>query len=91
MLENTEQDIQQDIKEISLDPENPEIKVLIGANMPQDAEQDMISFLKKRQVFLRISLLINLVWTKIAGQFIIKEENSHLKEIKSSKKKWKDL
>lgn len=53
MLKNTDQDIQQDneqnIKEVFLDHEDPQNKLLIGVNMPQVIEQGIITFLKNRR------------------------------------------
>ena len=40
---------EQDIKEVSLDPEDPEVKVFIGSGILSDIEQDLISFLKRRK------------------------------------------
>ena len=37
---------EQDIKEVSLDPEDPEVKVFIGSGILSDIEQDLVSFLK---------------------------------------------
>jgi ribonuclease HI len=39
---------EKEIKEVLLNPENPEIKVLIGTNIPQDIEQQLTAFLKSR-------------------------------------------
>ncbi|KAI3810882.1 hypothetical protein L1987_20505 [Smallanthus sonchifolius] len=39
---------EQDVKEVSLDPANPDTKVLIGSNIPGDVEQELLDFLKGR-------------------------------------------
>jgi ribonuclease HI len=39
---------EKEIKEVSLDPGNPEIKVLVGTNIPQDIEQQLLTFLKNK-------------------------------------------
>ena len=40
---------EQDVKEVSLDPEDPEVKVLVGSGILSDIEQDLVSFLKRRK------------------------------------------
>ncbi|KAI3762501.1 hypothetical protein L1987_52931 [Smallanthus sonchifolius] len=39
----------QEIREVSLDPANPDIKVLVGSNIPKDIETKLINFLKERR------------------------------------------
>ncbi|KAD2393426.1 hypothetical protein E3N88_40403 [Mikania micrantha] len=39
---------EKEVKEVLLDPENPETKVLIGTNISEDIEEKLISFLKSR-------------------------------------------
>ncbi|KAI3805056.1 hypothetical protein L1987_27073 [Smallanthus sonchifolius] len=40
---------EQDVKEVSLDAKNPDVKVLIGSNIPEDIERNILSFLKGRK------------------------------------------
>ncbi|KAK1421700.1 hypothetical protein QVD17_24249 [Tagetes erecta] len=40
---------EQDVKEILLEPEDPESKLFIGSGIQTDIEQDLISFLKRRK------------------------------------------
>ena len=39
---------EQDVKEVTLIPENPDIKVLIGKKLSEDMEKDITEFLKSR-------------------------------------------
>ncbi|KAI3732604.1 hypothetical protein L1987_63810 [Smallanthus sonchifolius] len=39
---------EQDVKELSLSPEDPDVKVLIGTSIPEDIEQSLIRLLKSR-------------------------------------------
>ena len=39
---------EKEIKEVPLDPEDPEVKVLIGTSIPEDIEPRIIDFLKSR-------------------------------------------
>ena len=43
-MENSEQDV----KKVILDQDNPDISVLVGTNIPQDIENQIINFLKCR-------------------------------------------
>ncbi|KAI3812675.1 hypothetical protein L1987_17387 [Smallanthus sonchifolius] len=40
---------EQDVKEISLDAENPDVKILVGSNIPEDIEKDILNFLNGRK------------------------------------------
>ncbi|KAI3812244.1 hypothetical protein L1987_16951 [Smallanthus sonchifolius] len=38
-----------DVKEVSLDAENPDVKILVGSNIPGDIEKDILNFLRARK------------------------------------------
>ncbi|KAI3797985.1 hypothetical protein L1987_33251 [Smallanthus sonchifolius] len=38
-----------DVKEVSLDAENPDVKILVGSNIPEDIEEDILNFLRGRK------------------------------------------
>ncbi|KAI3797991.1 hypothetical protein L1987_33257 [Smallanthus sonchifolius] len=38
-----------DVKEVSLDAENPDVKILVGSNIPEDIEDDILNFLRGRK------------------------------------------
>ncbi|KAI3821292.1 hypothetical protein L1987_08856 [Smallanthus sonchifolius] len=38
-----------DVKEVPLDAENPDIKILVGSNIPEDIEKDILNFLRGRK------------------------------------------
>ena len=40
---------EQDIKEVSLDPEDPDIKVLVGSEIQENIKKDLLAFLKRRR------------------------------------------
>ncbi|KAI3810936.1 hypothetical protein L1987_20609 [Smallanthus sonchifolius] len=40
---------EQDVKEVSQDTENPDAKILVGSNIPEDIEKDILNFLKGRK------------------------------------------
>ncbi|KAI3821624.1 hypothetical protein L1987_09193 [Smallanthus sonchifolius] len=40
---------EQDVREVSLDAENPDIKILVGSNIPEDIEEDTLNFLRGRK------------------------------------------
>ena len=39
---------EKEVKEVPLDPEDPEVKVLIGTTIPEDIEPKLLEFLKTR-------------------------------------------
>ncbi|KAI3821220.1 hypothetical protein L1987_08780 [Smallanthus sonchifolius] len=40
---------EQDVKKVSMDAENPDVKILVGSNIPEDIEKDILNFLKDRK------------------------------------------
>lgn len=43
-----------EVKYVLLDLEDPDIKVLLGADLDQDLKQDLIKFLKKQEIYLHL-------------------------------------
>jgi len=40
---------EKDVKEVFLDPSDPDVKVLIGTGIPEDIKQQLVNFLKSRK------------------------------------------
>ena len=66
---------EKEVKEVPLDPEDPEVKVLIGTSIPEDIEPRIINFLKSR--------ITTFAWKHED----MTEENLLLREMSLSKKK----
>ena len=86
------------MKEVPLDPEDPEAKIFIGSSLPEQIEEDLLKFLKsQRSTFAwkpedMTGISQNIITHKLGidpsfRPYIRREGNSHLKGTKLSKKK----